>query len=153
MALTSSDGVGTLVIGKAACSKVSALIRCLPYDATLYQNGEKLHFELASGTVWLNPTTTEQPLSYTSAHIPPRGVLMAVSTKNGQTVSLTGTVDEVGNEYQDGGGGCSDFRGGSAGRGRCSTRRRCTNRRRVSNAGGRAFGRRTLRHESFDDRK
>ena len=95
MALTSSDGVGTLVIGKAACSKVSALIRCLPFDATLYQNGEKLHFELASGTVWLNPTTTEQPLSYTSAHIPPRGVLMAVSTKNGQTVSLTGTVDEV----------------------------------------------------------
>ena len=95
MALTSSDGVGTLVIGKAACSKVGELIRCLPYDATLYQNGKTLHFPLSSGTVWLNPTKAEQPMSDTSAHIPPRGVLMAVSTKNGQTVSLTGTVDEA----------------------------------------------------------
>lgn len=37
MAITSSDGNGTLVIGKAACTQVGALIRCLPYDATLEQ--------------------------------------------------------------------------------------------------------------------
>ena len=93
--MTSSDGQGTLVIGKAACTKEGALIKCLPYDATLYQHGGKYHIFLKSGTVWLNPTSTLQSLSLTTAHLQPHGVMMSVTTKKGTYVSLTGTVDEL----------------------------------------------------------
>lgn len=95
LALTSSDGQSVLVIGKAACSREGSLVKCLPFDATLYQNGGKYRVALSSGTVWLNPTTTTQPLSFTSAHLQPHGVMMSVTTKKGTYVSLTGTVDEV----------------------------------------------------------
>ncbi|HZV76146.1 MAG TPA: hypothetical protein VFF63_00145 [Candidatus Babeliales bacterium] len=95
LAVSSADGKGTVVFGKAACTKIGELVECLPYDATLFQNGQKTRIPLRSGTVWLNPTTTAQPLSHSSAQIPPRGVLLAVKTKRGTEVTLTGTVDEV----------------------------------------------------------
>lgn len=95
MAITSADGQGTVVLGKASCTKVDELVRCLTYDATLFQNGGKLHIPLQSGTVWLNPTRDYQPLSHSSAEIPPRGVLLAVKTRRGTEVTMTGTVDEV----------------------------------------------------------
>jgi hypothetical protein len=95
MELTSSDGQGTLVLGKAACMKEGQLIRCLPYDATLFQGGNKRRIVLQSGTVWLNPTQTKQQLPLSSAQLPPHGVLMSVNTRAGTYVSLTGTVDEM----------------------------------------------------------
>jgi hypothetical protein len=95
MSITSSDGKGTIVIGKAACSKVAELIRCLPYDATLEQNDEARHIALQTGTVWLNPTDAKQQLSHSSTQLPPHGVLLAVRTKAGTYVSLTGVVDEI----------------------------------------------------------
>jgi hypothetical protein len=95
MAITSSDGQGTVVIGKASCTKIGELVKCLPWDATLFQNGHKLHIPLKSGTVWLNPTRTTQQLSHSSTQIPPRGVLLAVETRRGTYVTLTGVVDEV----------------------------------------------------------
>lgn len=95
MEVTTADGVGTLVIGKAACTKVSELVECLPYDATLYQGGHKVRIMLKSGTVWLNPTTSSQPLSMTSARIGPHGVLVSATTKRGTYFSLTGTIDRV----------------------------------------------------------
>ena len=48
MWITSSDGRGTLVFGKAACTKVDALLECLPYDATLYQNGENAAYSVTN---------------------------------------------------------------------------------------------------------
>jgi hypothetical protein len=95
MTLTSNDGKGTVVIGKAACTKIGELIQCLPYDATLEQNGSEARIALQSGTVWLNPSATSQPLSYSSQSLPSHGVLMAVKTKSGTYVSLSGTVDEI----------------------------------------------------------
>jgi hypothetical protein len=95
MELTSGDGRGTLVVGKAACTKVGELVRCLPYDATLFQNGQTRHILLQSGTVWLNPTLLKQPLPLSSAVLQPHGVLMSVNTRAGTYVSLTGTVDEM----------------------------------------------------------
>lgn len=95
MTLTSNDGKGTLVIGKAACTKIGELIQCLPYDATLEQNGNEARIALQSGTVWLNPTATSQPLSLSSQSLPSHGVLMAVKTKSGTYVSLSGTVDVI----------------------------------------------------------
>jgi hypothetical protein len=95
MAITSSDGKGTVVLGKAACTKIGELVRCLPYDAMLFQNGQTTHITLQSGTVWLNPSRTYQQLSHSSTQLPPRGVLLAVKTKRGSFVTLTGEVDEV----------------------------------------------------------
>lgn len=95
MAITSSDGQGTVVFGKASCTKIGELVRCLPWDATLFQNGAKAHIGLKSGTVWLNPTGDFQSLSDSSQKIAPHGVLLAVRTKRGTYVTLTGTVDEV----------------------------------------------------------
>jgi hypothetical protein len=95
MSITTSDGKGTLVIGKAACSKIGALIRCLPYDATLDQGGGLTHIALQNGTAWFNPESTAQTLSFSSQQIPPHGVVLAVRTKAGTYMSLTGTVDEI----------------------------------------------------------
>lgn len=95
LAVTTADGVGTLVIGKAACTKVGELVKCLPYDATLYQRGWKDRVKLTSGTAWFNPTTVAQPLAHSSAQIPPHGVLLSVTSKAGTYFSLTGTVDEI----------------------------------------------------------
>jgi hypothetical protein len=95
MAVTSSDGQGTVVFGKASCTKTGELVRCIPWDATLFQNGGKFHIALQSGTVWLNPTTEYQSMSDSSEHLAPHGVLLAVRTKRGTYVTLTGTVDEV----------------------------------------------------------
>jgi hypothetical protein len=95
MAITSSDGKGTVVLGKASCTKIGELLRCLPWDATLFQNGQTLHIVLQSGTVWLNPSHTLQQLSHSSTELPPGGVLLAVRTKRGTYVTLTGVVDEV----------------------------------------------------------
>ncbi|HTA38478.1 MAG TPA: hypothetical protein VK760_05360, partial [Candidatus Acidoferrales bacterium] len=82
MTLTSNDGKGTVVIGKAACSKIGELISCLPYDATLEQNGNEARIALQSGTVLINPTATRHALSYSSQSLPSHGVLMAVKTKS-----------------------------------------------------------------------
>jgi hypothetical protein len=95
MAITSADGRGMLVIGKAACSKIGELVRCLPYDATLFQYGTKIRIPLESGTVWLNPSDTPQPLTYSSQQLLPRNVMMMIETKAGTYVTLTGKVDEV----------------------------------------------------------
>ncbi len=95
LALTTADGVGTLVIGKAACTRVGQLVKCLPYDATLYQNGWKDRVKVASGTAWFNPTSTAQPLSHSSARIPPHGILLSMTSKAGTYLSVTGTVDEI----------------------------------------------------------
>lgn len=95
MTLTSADGVGTLVLGKAACTKEGALVRCIPYDATLEQGGKATHIALAMGTVWLNPSSSPQTLSHSTARLQPRGVLMSIHTHAGTYVSLSGTVDEV----------------------------------------------------------
>lgn len=95
MALTSHDHAGTIILGKAACTKVGDLFRCIPYDATLEQYGKSVHITLAAGTVYLNPTKTAQTLTYSSTKIPPHGVLLSIRTKRGTYVSLSGVVDQV----------------------------------------------------------
>jgi hypothetical protein len=95
LALTTSDGIGTLVIGRAACKKVGELVECLPYDATLFQHGQTERISIRSGSVWLNPTMQMQSLPLNSAQVKPHGVLLTLTGKAGATISLSGTVDEV----------------------------------------------------------
>jgi hypothetical protein len=93
--LTSSDGQGTLVFGRAACTKVGELLHCLAYDATLFQHGRRLHIPLKDGEAWLNPSTSVQTLSHSSTQLPHNGILLTAESKRGTYVSLTGVVDEV----------------------------------------------------------
>jgi hypothetical protein len=95
LALTSSDGAGTLVIAKAACNHEGALLKCLPYDATLFQYGKKTHISLNNGTIWLNPTATKQHLPSSSSALPPHGVMISTRTKSGTYLSFIGKVDQV----------------------------------------------------------
>jgi hypothetical protein len=95
MWLTSSDGKGTIVISKAACSAVGKLVRCLPYTLTLEQSGTTRPIVMETGTVWFNPSDARQPLPLSSLELPPQGVVLALHTKAGTFVSLHGTIDKV----------------------------------------------------------
>lgn len=95
MRMTSADGKGTLVIDKAACNHVGELIRCLPYGARLYQNGEVHSVTIVNGTVWFNPSAGVERLPFSSTQLAHNGVLMSLHTKNGTYVSLDGRVDVV----------------------------------------------------------
>jgi len=95
MAITSADGKGKLIIGKAACTKVGEQLHCLLYDATLQQFGHSLHIPLKNGIVWLNPTTATQQLAMSSTQLPAHGVMLTLESKKGTIVSLTGTVDSL----------------------------------------------------------
>ncbi len=93
--ITSSDGVGTLIVNKASCTAVANLIRCLAYSVELDQNGRTVAIPVLSGTVWLNLSGAKHQLPYSSTQLPPRAVLMALATKRGTHLTLTGTIDEV----------------------------------------------------------
>jgi hypothetical protein len=90
--ITSADGKGTLIINDAACSYIQKLMRCLPYHYVLQQNGtHPLDFE--RGTIYYNPTQTRQQMSFSSTQLEPQGVLIAVKSKKGTYVTVTGKLD------------------------------------------------------------
>jgi hypothetical protein len=93
--VTSADGKGTLIIDKAACFSDGQLERCLPYSIQLSQNGKTHPLDFKTGTVYVNLTATKQQLPMSSTQIPPKGILMALQTKIGTYVSLSGTIDEM----------------------------------------------------------
>jgi hypothetical protein len=95
MTLTSSDRVGILYIGKAACTKFGELLKCLPYDATLEQHGSELHIPLKDGTAWLNPTAKAVTRPGSAARFAPHGVVFSMVTKAGTSLTLSGTADEI----------------------------------------------------------
>jgi hypothetical protein len=93
--ITTADKKGTLVIDKAACSFVGAVMRCLPYSMTLDQGGGATPLDFQRGTVYLNPTTDRQPLPLTSKQLPAHGIMLSLTTKIGTIVDVTGTMDEI----------------------------------------------------------
>jgi len=93
--VTTADGVGTLVIDKAACSYVGNLQMCLPYSMTLDQGGGTHPLDFQRGTVYVNLTDSKQPLSNSSMQLPPQGILLSLTTKVGTIVNMTGTIDKV----------------------------------------------------------
>jgi len=93
--VTTADGVGTLVIDKAACSYVGNLQMCLPYSMTLDQGGGSHPLDFQRGTVYVNLTDSKQPLSQSSMQLPANGILLSLTTKIGTIVNLTGTIDKV----------------------------------------------------------
>jgi hypothetical protein len=93
--VTTADGVGTLVIDKAACSYVGNLQMCLPYSMTLDQGGGTHPLDFQRGTVYVNLTDSNQPLAQSSLQLPPNGILLSLTTKVGTIVNMSGTVDQV----------------------------------------------------------
>jgi hypothetical protein len=91
--LTSDDGDGTIVVTRAACSYRDKIIVCLPTAAALVQEGETNALNLKTGTIYLNYTNVEQPLTQSSAKLPANSVMLTLSTNNGTYINVRGHID------------------------------------------------------------
>lgn len=93
--VTSADGKGTLIIYRAACSYQGDLLACLPTGATLVQGGNVSAIKIVSGTVYVNSTDDAHALSLSTTQVPAHGVVMAITTKKGTSITMNGTIDKV----------------------------------------------------------
>jgi hypothetical protein len=93
--LTSDDGDGTIVVTRAACSYREKIIVCLPTAAALVQEGRSNALNLRTGTIYLNYTNSEQPLSRSSAKLPANSVMLTLSTNNGTFINVRGRIDQL----------------------------------------------------------
>lgn len=93
--LTSDGGNGTIVVTRSACAYREQIIVCLPTTAALVQDGDSNALDLKTGTIYLNYTNTEQPLSHTSAKIPANSVILALSMNNGTFINVRGRIDQL----------------------------------------------------------
>ncbi|MBV8074066.1 MAG: hypothetical protein JO140_01465 [Candidatus Eremiobacteraeota bacterium] len=91
--ITTADGKGTLIVNRAACTMTNNMMRCLPYTLILQQDGKTKPLDFQQGTVYINTSDAKQHLPLSSTEVPPNGILMAISTKIGAFVTLTGTLD------------------------------------------------------------
>jgi hypothetical protein len=91
--ITSADRRGTLMVGKAACSYLGEIERCLPDDIVLDQFGAKHSIAFTRGTEYLNRTDVAQQLPMSSTHVPPHGLLLVLLTVRGTYITVRGTVD------------------------------------------------------------
>jgi hypothetical protein len=97
LTVTSADGKGTLLFKDGACSYIGEVRRCYLYGATLSQGGATRPLDLDRGTLYANFTNLAQPLPNTAERLGPNGVLIAMRTKIGTIITLTGTFDSVAN--------------------------------------------------------
>jgi hypothetical protein len=93
--LTSDDGDGTIVVTRAACSYQGKIIVCLPISAALVQDGETSALALRRGTIYLNYTSTAQSMSFSSAKLPAKSILLALTLNNGTLINVRGRIDQV----------------------------------------------------------
>lgn len=93
--VTASDGKGTFIVNRAACSYQGKLMVCYATGATLVQAGKTSAIDLKTGTVYVNATDDPQPLVLSSAKVPAHSVLLSLTTDRGTLVSLNGRIDRV----------------------------------------------------------
>jgi hypothetical protein len=93
--MTSSDGKGTLVIHRAACSYQGQLLVCFATSATLIQGGETNPLDLRNGTIYVNSGGTAAQMALSTIKVPPHSVVLSFSTNRGTYVSLRGRIDKV----------------------------------------------------------
>jgi hypothetical protein len=93
LSLTSPDGRAELRITLVGCVKAGELHRCRPGGAEYRKNGAVRAVNIASGTLYFNPTGQEQPLSLSSTQVPPHGVILTIHTARGTYLSATGKID------------------------------------------------------------
>ena len=95
MTLTSGDGKGNLFIGHAACTKIGELLRCLPYEATLDQNGRATRIVSEKRYRLAQPYRCAQPTVEFFDKTSVARCMLSIQTKAGTYVSLTGTADVI----------------------------------------------------------
>lgn len=93
--VTSSDGKGTLIIYRAACSYQGEIMACLPTGVTLVQGGDVSPIKIVSGTVYVNNTDGAQTLSLSTMQVPAHSIVMALKTGKGTYITMNGTIDKV----------------------------------------------------------
>jgi hypothetical protein len=93
LTITTADGKGTLLIDQAACSYVGEIYRCLLTHMSLTQNGQTKPLDFSSGTIYANTTDGNLNLPLSSQIVPPKGIVMALTTNAGTYISMTGTID------------------------------------------------------------
>jgi hypothetical protein len=93
LTITTADGKGVLTIDQAACSYVGEVYRCLLTHMTLTQGGQTKPLDFSSGTIYANTTGGNLNMPLSSQIIPPKGIVMALTTKAGTYISMTGTID------------------------------------------------------------
>jgi uncharacterized membrane protein len=93
LTIATADGKGKLIVDKAACSYEGELQRCLLYGVWLDQGGTTKQVDLQQGTVYVNLTAEKQQLPLSSQQLPPKGIVLALSTKVGTYISLNGIID------------------------------------------------------------
>jgi hypothetical protein len=91
--IKTADGRGVLEVGKAGCSYVGDLERCLPYRITLEQFGSTRAIEVSRGIEYLNRTGGKLALPLSSDQVPPHGMLLFIVTMQGTHITVRGTVD------------------------------------------------------------
>lgn len=94
LTMTSADGKGTMIIYRAACSYQGAVMSCLPTGITLVQAGTVNPIKLTSGTVYANLTGEPHRLALSTTTLPAHSILMALQTRKGTYVTLSGTIDK-----------------------------------------------------------
>lgn len=94
LSVTSPDGKGTLIIYRAACSYQGQVMMCLPDGVSLVQNGGVSAIKLTSGTVYANLTGEPQNLAMSSTKVPAHSILMALKTRRGTYVTVSGAIDK-----------------------------------------------------------
>jgi hypothetical protein len=94
LTVTSPNGKDKLIIDKAACFMVGALQRCLVSSVSFQKEGSATKpLDLESGTVYVNLTNSNQPMSHTSSQLPPKGILIALKTRIGTYITVDGVID------------------------------------------------------------
>lgn len=95
LSITTADGKGTLTIEQAACSYIGQLYRCLLTQMSLTQNGQTNPLDFENGTLYANTTANPIQLPLSTQTVPAKGIVMALKTKIGTYLSVTGTIDSV----------------------------------------------------------
>ncbi len=95
LAMTTADGKGTLMIYRAACAYQGDIYVCLPTGATLVQGGSVNPINIVRGTVYANLTDEMHQLSLSTMQMAAHSIMMAIKTKRGTYVTLSGTIDKV----------------------------------------------------------
>jgi len=91
--VTSSDGKGTLIVTRAACSYQGEILVCFPLAVTLVQPGTTGALDLKRGTIYSNMTGENQRLPYSSTQLPPHGILLSFTTQRGTYINVNGVID------------------------------------------------------------
>ncbi len=92
--ITSADGRGSLTIHHAACSFTGDLQRCLPFEFTLDQFGQKHLVQVARGTLYFNATGAPVQMPRSSEAVPANGIVLGLQTLRGTIISVIGRVDK-----------------------------------------------------------